>query len=298
MEVELVLAAAATIGESPTWVAEEQAIYWIDVKAPALHKLDPGTLATRDWPLPSDIGGFALDRTRSRALVALRHGLFWLDLGSGGLTQIAPPPFDPALHRFNESACDSYGRFWVGTMFDPLDPEAEAPEPAGLFTYTTTEGLRHAPDEAQLHNGMAWSPDESLFYLAHSNSQVVHVFTYDGADGQVSDRRPFISVPSALGVPDGAAVDVEGGYWCALHGSGRLHRYHPDGTLDREIMLPVSQPTMCAFGGPQLETLYITSAADKLSAEARAREPLAGGIFRLTPGITGITGLHRHYAVA
>jgi sugar lactone lactonase YvrE len=295
MSVELVLAAAAAIGESPTWVPEEQALYWIDVKAPALHWLDPAVLATRHWPLPSDIGGFALDAARSRALVALRSGLFWLDLRSGGLTGIAPPPFDPALHRFNESACDTRGRFWIGTMFDPLDPRAKVPEPAGLFTYTTAEGLRRAPDEAQLHNGMAWSPDERLFYLAHSNSHMVQVFAYDSDGGRLSNRRAFVATPPALGVPDGAAVDVDGGYWCALHGGGRLRRYRPDGTLDREILLPVSQPTMCAFGGPKLETLYITSAANGLSAEAHAKEPFAGGVFRTRPGAVGIP---RPYAVA
>jgi sugar lactone lactonase YvrE len=294
MNVELVLAAAATIGESPTWIPEEQALYWIDVKAPALHWLDPASLATRHWPLPSDVGGFALDKSRGKALVGLRSGLFWLDLGSGSLTEIAPPPFDPALHRFNESACDSRGRFWIGTMFDPIDPHAKVPEPAGLFTYTRAEGLRRAPDEAQLHNGMAWSPDERLFYLAHSNKHAVHVFDYDRDFGRLSGRRSFVATPPTLGLPDGAAVDVAGGYWCAMHGGGRLRRYHPDGRLDQEVMLPVSQPTMCAFGGPRLETLYITSAADKLTAAARAKEPFAGGVFRFRPGVAGLA---RPYAV-
>jgi sugar lactone lactonase YvrE len=139
-----------------------------------------------------------------------------------------------------------------------------------------------------LHNGMAWSPDERLFYLAHSYSHVVHVFAYDGASGRLSGRRPFIAPPSEVGIPDGAAVDAEGGYWCALHGGGRLRRYHPDGSLDREIMLPVSQPTMCAFGGRQLDMLYITSAADGLSQQALAREPFAGSVIRCRPGVLGI----------
>jgi sugar lactone lactonase YvrE len=288
MQIELALAASATIGESPTWVPEEQALYWIDIKAPALHWLEPTSRATRNWSLPSDVGGFALNNDRSRALVALRSGLFWLDLASGSLTEIAPPPFDPDLHRFNEGACDSRGRFWIGTMFDPRNPRAKKPEPAGLFTFTTAEGLRRAPDESQLHNGMAWSPDERLFYLAHSYSHVVHVFAYDGASGRLSGRRPFIAPPSQVGIPDGAAVDAEGGYWSALHGGGRLRRYHPDGSLDREIMLPVSQPTMCAFGGRQLDMLYITSAADGLSQQALAREPFAGSVFRCRPGVLGI----------
>ena len=245
--------------------------------------------------MPSDIGGFALDRQRARALVALRHGLAWLDLESGGLVQVTPPPFDPALHRFNESACDSRGRFWIGTMFDPLDPEEKEQRAAGLFTYTTTEGLRRAPDEALLHNGMAWSPDERLFYLAHSYRHVVHVFDYDNDEGRLTNRRTFVDMPPDLDVPDGAAMDTEGGYWCAIHGGSRVRRYNPDGVLDHEIMLPVSQPTMCAFGGPRLETLYITSAAEGLGVDALQKEPLAGGIFRFQPGIAGIP---RPYVVA
>ena len=294
MQIELALAASATIGESPTWVPEEQALYWIDIKAPALHWLEPTSRATRNWSLPSDVGGFALNNDRSRALVALRSGLFWLDLASGSLTEIAPPPFDPDLHRFNEGACDSRGRFWIGTMFDPRNPRAKKPEPAGLFTFTTAEGLRRAPDESQLHNGMAWSPDERLFYLAHSYSHVVHVFAYDGASGGLSGRRPFIAPPSQVGIPDGAAVDAEGGYWSALHGGGRLRRYHPDGSLDREIMLPVSQPTMCAFGGDALDVLYITTARQKLSREQLERQPLAGSVLSVR---CGKRGTRRHCRV-
>lgn len=191
MQIGLVLAAAATIGESPTWVPEEQALYWIDVKAPALHWLELSSLATRHWPLPSDVGRFALDGERNRALVAFRSGLFWLNLASGSLTEIAPPSFDPALHRFNEGACDGRGRFWIDTMFDPRNQRAKMPEPAGPFTFTTAEGLRRAPDESQLHNGMAWSPDERLFYLAHSYSHGVHVFAYDGASGPVERPAPL-----------------------------------------------------------------------------------------------------------
>jgi sugar lactone lactonase YvrE len=119
MTIEMVLDAHATIGESPTWVAKENALYWIDVKAPALHRYLPADGATRTWALTSDVGGFALMEDNN-ALVALREGLFRLDLGTNAIHKLAPPPFDPALFRFNEGACDAKGRFWVGVMFDPL----------------------------------------------------------------------------------------------------------------------------------------------------------------------------------
>ena len=253
--IETVLDFHATIGESATWVADEAALYWIDVKAPALHRYSPDDEATRSWPLTSDIGGFALTGDGG-AVVALRQGLFRLDLDSGALHLLAQPPFDPALFRFNEGACDANGRFWIGVMFDPL--KGSPPVQRGrLQSFTFDEGLRAEPDAAELHNGMAWSGDGKTFFLSHSNSgEIVIAFDYAGKSGGISNRRVFATVPAELGIPDGAAIDTEGGYWSALHGGGKLRRFHPDGSIDRDIDLPVSQPTMPAFAGEDLATLY------------------------------------------
>jgi len=287
MEIEVVIAAGATIGESPTWTPEERALYWIDVKKPALYRYDPATGDRRSWVMPSDIGAFALVSGPPGAVVALRRGIFRLDFTSGALTRLAPPPFDPALFRFNEGTCDSAGRFWVGVMFDPLD-DAAPPRKSSLHSFTLADGLRPEPDAAELHNGMAWSPDGRLFYLAHSQSQEVFAYAFDPASGRLGARELFAHIPDALGLPDGAAVDDQGGYWCALHGGSRLRRYTATGVVDRDITLPVSQPTMCAFGGALLDALYVTSATDKLTPEQRRREPLAGAVLRLRPGETGI----------
>jgi sugar lactone lactonase YvrE len=286
MAIETVLDCHATIGESATWVADERALYWIDVKAPALHRYRPDDQATRSWHMTSDIGGFALTGAGG-ALVALRQGLFQLDLDSGALHPLAPPPYDPAIFRFNEGACDPNGRFWIGVMFDPLEGSVPA-QPGRLHSFTFSEGLRNEPDAAELHNGMAWSGDGKTFFLSHSHSGDIIAFDYDGDGGALSNRRVFATVPSGLGVPDGAAIDTEGGYWSALHGGGKLRRFHPDGSVDRDIDLTVSQPTMPAFAGDDLATLYFTSASDQLSAEARAAEPQAGGLFRLDVGKRGI----------
>ena len=286
MIIEPVQNFRATIGESPTWVADESALYWIDVKAPALHRYCPDDEATRSWPVTSDIGGFALTGDGG-AVVALRQGLFRLHLGSGALCLLAPPPFDPELFRFNEGACDANGRFWIGVMFDPLKGSASR-QPGKLHSFTFAEGLRAEPDAAELHNGMAWSGDGETFFLSHSNSGEIIAFDYDGNRGAISNRRVFATVPAELGIPDGAAIDTEGGYWSALHGGGKLRRFHPDGSTDRDIDLPVSQPTMPAFAGEDLATCYVTSASDRMSEEARAREPHAGGLFRLDAGSRGV----------
>jgi sugar lactone lactonase YvrE len=133
---------------------------------------------------------------------------------------------------------------------------------------------------------MAWSINGRQFYLSHSYQREIFVFPYE--KGHLGARQRFARLPAALGIPDGAAIDTEGGYWCACHGGGRLRRYNSDGSVDREIALPVSQPTMCAFAGEQLDMLYVTSAADGLTSQQLRQEPLAGALFRVRPGQQGI----------
>jgi sugar lactone lactonase YvrE len=287
MDIEVVLEAGAIIGEPPTWAAEEQALYWIDVKKPALYRFEPATGGERCWPLPSDIGGFALLPRSSGALVALRQGIFSLDFAGGALTPLAPPPFDPAQFRFNEGACDAAGRFWIGVMFDPLQDGGPARK-ASLHSFTRETGLRPEPDASELHNGMGWGADGRRFYLSHTLQHEIFEFPFDVETGRIGAPTLFARVPEGDGVPDGAAVDDRGGYWCALHGGGRLRRYTAEGRIDRDIELPVSQPTMCAFAGDALDILYVTSASDNLGPEQRRREPLAGALLRLRPGETGV----------
>ncbi len=287
MDIEVVVDARATIGESPLWVSEHGALYWIDIKAPALYRFEVRERSLRSWRVSSDIGAFALMPDEHGALVALRSGIFALDFRSGDLTLLAKPPYNPKLFRFNEGACDPTGRFWVGVMFDPLEVGIK-PQPASLHSFTLEGGLHHEPDAAELHNGMAWSPDGKTFYLSHSRQHEVFAFSFDAGRGTFGDRRSFVKVPARLGVPDGAAVDSKGGYWCAIHGGRRLQRYTASGELDLEIVLPVSQPTMCTFGGERLETLYITSARDKMSAAQLGSEPLAGALLAVDAGWFGL----------
>jgi sugar lactone lactonase YvrE len=285
MNIELVLDAKAIIGESPLWVSPENALYWADIKSPALHRLNLASGDQNSWALPTDIGGFALDG-HGRAMVALRTGLYWLDLASNSLTQLAPAPFDPKLIRFNEAACDSAGRFWVGVMTDPA-PDMHTDAEAMLYSFTEADGLQAHMDFTYLTNGMAFNAAETEFYLSHSMERRIYKFSYDKFSGKIGDRREFAVLHDTPGIPDGAALDAEENYWCAIHGGGRLHRYARDGSLTEVIHLPVSQPTMCCFAGTKLDELYITSAREKLSPEDLQREPHAGGLFRIKPGIAG-----------
>ncbi len=292
MTAELVLDCRALIGESLLWVPEEGRLYWADIKAPSLNALHLATGETKRWRVTSEIGGFALDGAQ-HALVALRHGLFWLDLTTGSAELTVPSPYDPALIRFNESGCDSSGRFWIGAMTDPVDGTPTG-KTGALYSYTGAAGLRAYPDFAHITNGMAWSADEANFFISHSEERVIYNYPYDIAQGKLGPRFIFVR-HTGEGIPDGAAIDRLGNYWCAMHGAACLHRYAPDGALAEVVHLPVSKPTMCCFAGDGLKDLYISSARDGLDAATLAREPLAGGLFRLTPEISG---LPRHWRVA
>ena len=287
-EIELLLDCRAIIGESPTWFAPGDALYWIDVKAPALYRLSVDGVQTQ-WRFDADIGAFALVEGAEGAIVALRTGIFRLDFSTGETCQLAPPPFDPNLFRFNEGVCDAEGRFWVGVMFDPRPGVAAETAAAPLHRFTFGEGLVAGDDWSDLHNGFAWNLEEDAFFLSHSHARSILRAPYDRARGRVGKPSSFAEIRTEGQVPDGAAVDEEGCYWCAVHGGGVLHRYDRSGRLISQIALPVSQPTMCAFVGPDLDEMVVSSARDKLTEDQLKREPQAGGLFRLRPGVRGLS---------
>jgi sugar lactone lactonase YvrE len=278
--IACVLDAKATIGECPVWSAAEQALYWIDICAPSLNRLDPASGATRCWNLPQAIGAFALLPDGS-ALVALRGGLYLLDLRSGSLARRHGAPYDSRLARFNDGRCDRAGRFWVGSAGD-----SSAFDDAGLYRYDRRGLVREVGGGLGQANGLAFSPDNRILYHADTSARTIYAYDFDIGTGDIAARRVFARV--ANGKPDGAAVDRAGCYWSACHGAGRLARYRPDGTLEREIELPVSQPTMMAFGGSDLATLYVTSERSGLDEAQLAREPLAGGILAIALDIVGL----------
>ncbi len=275
MNIEVLLDCRATIGESPTWSPSEGSIYWIDVKAPALHRLDARG-RRRLGSSESDVGAFALTdgrRAQSSRCEPVCSSWTW---------QPAQPacsrraPFDPDLFRFNEGICDRQGRFWIGVMFDPQPghqarrlPHRCTASPAR--TAWSRPRHRRAAQRRRLERGRAQlhagpTPTQGSIYRA----------SYDPHAGTIGPAQPFARVAAAEGLPDGAAMDEEGCYWCAIHGGGVLHRYDPAGRLVGTVDLPVSQPTMCAFVGEALDEMVVTSATGQADARAAAREPLAG----------------------
>ena len=278
----LALDALARLGEGPVWDARERALYWVDIRAPALHRFEPATGAVRTWPMPEAIGSVAL-RERGGPLVALRSGLHVLDPASGALTLACAPEPDRTENRLNDGRCDREGRFWVGSMHE------REPGPTGALYRVDPDRRSHRIfDGITIPNGLGWSPDGRVMYFTDTPPRTIHAYDFDAGTGTPGEARVFARVPQDAGYPDGATVDAEGFLWSAHWDGWRVTRYAPDGRVDRVIGLPVQRPTCCAFGGDALDVLYVTSAAAGLGSAERARGPLAGGLFAVEVGVRGL----------
>ena len=283
-EVTCVLDAGANLGEGPVWSTAEQALYWADVFAPTLNRFDLTTGQNRTWTLPRPIGSFAL-REAGGAVLALSNGFHLFDFASGDATPIGDPEAELPANRFNDGKTDRRGRFWAGTL------RAEIPEtdPVGSL-YRLDRDLRwsrHA-DGIVCSNGLGWSPDDRTMYFTDSRISTILAYDFDADAGTISSRRVFARFASGAGFPDGLTVDQEGGVWTALWDGWRVVRLTPDGRIDREIAIPCAKPTSCMFGGPDLATLYVTSASYGASAEDLSAYPLSGGIFAVWPDVCGL----------
>jgi L-arabinonolactonase len=230
-------------------------------------------------------GSIALTTEPGKLLVASENGLVWLDWASGAVTpwiELEPPGTG---NRLNDGRCDPAGRFWVGSMYVPLSAQRytgmlHRVEPAG-----TTQVMRRGVGVA---NGLAFYPDGSVMYFADTPRRTVWAYTYDASTGTPHDERVFLDFGDLPGQPDGACVDEEGGYWVACVNGWTVLRVTPDGRIDRRVNLPVEKPTMCAFGGKELDLLYITSIGDGGSYPPAPGQQEPGGLFAFDPGVQGL----------
>lgn len=278
MTPDLVLDAKADCAEGPVWDGESRRLWWTDIPARALHRLDPAAGHDESWAMPGRVGCFAL-ADHGELVLAMEHGFCRFEPATGEVQAIAEPEADRAENRFNDGRCDRRGRFLASSMHEPRTTPQGA-----LWQLDPAQGVRLLADHALVGNGLAFSPDDRIMYWSDSRRGRVFAFDYDIDDGAAWNRRLWLETGDELGRPDGAAVDADGCYWSARFKGGRVIRFTPAGRIDREIRLPVSQVTMCAFGGADLGTLYITTAAENLESP----EPLAGGIFAIDPGVKGL----------
>lgn len=274
--MELVSAVGNACGESPVWDPRVRSLYWIDVYRPALWRYDPATGEVSSRPLARLVGSIGL-RAKGGLIAATSEGFAILDPDTGALTAIARHLPDAPRYRFNDGKCDRAGRFWAGTV-DTRDYA-----PVGELFRIDPDGSTHfCGNDLVTPNGMAFSPDDRIMYLADSRREVVYAYDFDLAMGVVANRRVFVSTAETPARVDGATVDRDGNYWCAHVRDWHVACYSAAGDLRRRIRLPVEHPLMCMFGGDDYDVLYVTTGDFLLKeAERRRDQPLAGALFAI-----------------
>jgi len=272
-----------TLGEAPLWDVRGQALYWADILGKRLHRLDPASGEIKHWAMPERMSSFAL-REQGGLVAAFASGLAFYDPGSGHIDWIARPEAHLPGNRFNEGKVDRMGRFWIGTM----DDGAAKQHTASLYRLDPDLSLHTMLGDIGIANGFVFSRENDRFWFTDSLDQQISIFDYEHVTGAISNRRIFAETTGTDCTPDGATLDAEGYLWAAMWDGWKIIRFAPDGWIDREIRLPVSKPTSCMFGGPELRTLYVTSAALDITGEALAAEPQAGGLFAVDAGVAGL----------
>lgn len=287
--VRVAVATPSQLGEGPMWLAGEQALWYCDIPGHRLNRFDPATKESRHWDFHTDVGSAAPCADGS-FLLALRDGLWHFDPRDDRRTKVADAPYDTATTRFNDGKADPIGRFWVGTIDEPRRPRA------ALYCFDAGR-LAQRQDGITVSNGLAWSPDGRTMYWSDTGAHTVWAFDYDAATGATSSRRVFLSFPPKAadgnlagygGRPDGATVDAEGCYWAAMYEGGRVLRFSPAGELLREVRLPALCTTMPCFGGPDLKTVYVTTARAGRGAEELVRLPDSGCVFAFDAEVPGL----------
>lgn len=279
LKADPVVPARAELGEGPVWDQDAGRLRWVDINAGLVHAYDPATGTDEVVRYDQSVGCIAL-RSAGGLVAGVRDG-FALLSEDGGLELIAPVEQDRADLRMNDGRCDPAGRFLAGTM--STQDEAGA---GSLYCLETDGRVRRVWSDLTVSNGLDWSSDGRRLFFIDSVTRRVDVCEYDVETGAVGDRLPAVAIPPP-GYPDGMCIDAEDALWVALWDGGAVHRYSPDGVLLAVVGLPCSRVTSCTFGGPNLSTLYITSAREGLRGQQLADQPLAGALFAVDPDVRG-----------
>ena len=279
--VDLLSDARARLGEAPVWDAEAGCVRWIDCIGRRLHRYDLAAGATASVDVgeaihsigPSGDGGL---------VAAMASGFGLLDPETGAFTPLSRPEAARPDYHFNDGKCGPDGRFWAGTM-----PRNYTGAGGRLFRLGPGGASAQMADGFTVPNGPGWSPDGTVFYIADSPAGAIFRYAFDAEGGALGPRQVAVEPGAAPGWPDGMAVDAEGCLWSARWDGGCVVRFTPGGAVDRIVDMPVSRPTSCAFAGPDLATLVVTSGTAGMDGAARAAEPHAGGLFAFDAGVKG-----------
>jgi sugar lactone lactonase YvrE len=281
MTPDLVFDARVQLGEGPVWDDRRVRLLFVDIMRGHVHEFDPATKTDRILDVGEPVGAVA-PTTRGDWIVATQTGFSRLDPETGVRSPIASVEADQPETRMNDGFVDSRGRFWAGTM-----GMGGLRERGALYRLDPDGTVTRVLAGVSISNGIDWSPDDQRMYYVDTPTGRVDCFDFDADDGAIRNRRAWVEVPTKLGWPDGLVVDADGYVWLALWEGGAVHRYAPDGRLQQVVRFPVTLTTKPAFGGPNLDDVYVTSAWITLDEYARVREPLAGAVFRLPSGVRG-----------
>lgn len=277
-----VLSLQAELGECPLWSVEEQVLWCVDILAPAIHRFDPQSGELQTFPQAEEVGCIGL-REKGGLIAALRGGVWLLDAQGKPERKIADNPGIASKSRFNDGRVDPWGNFWCGSLWEPQDKDG-----ALLCRVDSDLNIKVMARDIKISNGVAFSPDRRWMYHSDTPNKVLWRYPLSPA-GEPGERELFRRFDAKGGLPDGAAVDSEGFYWSAQFDGGRVVRIDPHSAeIVDEIALPVRWPTMVAFGGKDLKTLYITSSREDRSAEELARYPQSGDIFAVEVEVAGV----------
>ena len=273
------------LGESPVWAEDEQVLYWTDIPGLTFNRFDPAKGENLQRPMTEKLGSFAL-RESGGFVAGMESGFVFLDFETGRITPIDPLLKDRPDDRLNDGRCDRAGRFFAGVM-----DESRTSHDGELFRLDVDGTVTEVAKGVMVSNGLAWSPDNSIMYWADTRTaretSTIWAFDYDIATGTPTNQRVFAE-HEGPGLCDGACVDSQGFYWSAAPRAQAIIRYKPTGEEDGRVDIPQGFPTMCAFGGPSLDTLYITTAWEMLTEEQHKAQPLAGALYEYKPGVTGL----------
>ncbi len=273
----------AALGESALWRESEQRLYWIDLKRPTIFRFDPAENRNEAWvlDLPPLLGSIVF--CGRRLLLAHTREIFLCDFDARRLRPWVAANDRPEDTMFNDGKIDRQGRYWLGSS------HVREADPIGkLYRIAADGGVRVMDEGFACSNGPAFSPDGRRLYFSDTMAGIIYLYDLDPRAGAISGRRIFARFSAEEGYPDGLTVDAEGGLWACHWGGWRVTRFTPEGTRDRVIEVPAPFVTSCAFAGPDLTDLYITTAAADMSAEDAAKAPLAGGLFKADPGMAGL----------
>jgi xylono-1,5-lactonase len=275
--------AGAELGEGPVWSQSRQALFWVDILGKRLHCYSPRGSGARTWSFDEEISVVAERENEDSLIVALRHGFAFFDPTSGELVRITDVESERPKNRFNDGKCDARGRLWAGSM------DFTGTQPTGaLYSLDAQRNCVRHVDGFAITNGPTWSLDQRTLYFTNTATARIFAFDFDLEQGALSNQRLWSKFAQADGSPDGMTTDAAGRLWIAHWGAGCVTCHAPTGEELARIEVPASNTTSCAFGGPDLKTLYITTACTDLDEHQRKQQPLAGGLFEVELDVQGL----------